>query len=161
MRIGCSGWRSRWPSAGAFAGGAAVAADPTIVGVWWSPKKDAKIEITEKDGVYSGQIIAGVNRLDDKNPNKALRGRQLVGAVITKDMRADGKGKWDGGTFYDPDGGTTYKCKMWLDGTDKLMMRGFVGVSLLGRTETCEKVAGDRPKSQQKGEPKLDYLPAK
>ena len=53
-----------------FGGVAAMAADPTIVGVWWSPKKDAKIEITEKDGIYSGQIIAGINRLDDKNPKQ-------------------------------------------------------------------------------------------
>ncbi len=137
--------------------GATAVAQDTIVGVWWSPKKDAKIEITEKGGVYTGRIIAGVDRLDAKNADRRLRGRHLVGATLMKDMEADGE-KWSGGTFYDPDGGTTYKCKMWLDGPDKLMMRGFIGVSLVGRTETCVKVAGPNPRSPQPGEPAMTYL---
>ena len=97
---------------------AATNAQDSIVGVWWSPTKDAKIEITEKNGIYSGQIIAGVDRLDSKNPNRALRGRHLLGTVLAKDMRFVGDGKWEGGTFYDPDSGTTFRCKMWLDGRD-------------------------------------------
>jgi uncharacterized protein (DUF2147 family) len=48
-------------------------------------------------------------------------------------------GLYDGGTIYDPKSGKTYSCKMTLKG-DKLDIRGFVGLSLLGRTETWTRV---------------------
>lgn len=49
------------------------------------------------------------------------------------------EGKYSDGQIYDPDSGKTYDCMMWLEGL-KLKVRGYVGVSLFGRTETFERV---------------------
>lgn len=134
--------------------------DP-IVGVWWTPKKDAKVMIKVTDGVYSGRIIAGSGeeRLDEKNPDPTLRTRKLLGIVLLKSFKPNGAGKASGGSIYDPDNGKTYTAKMWTDGTDKLMVRGFLGTSALGRTEKFERVAGPKPATQQSGEPEMVYAP--
>lgn len=51
-------------------------------------------------------------------------------------MKKDGD-HWDGGNILDPENGKVYKCKMSLeDGGQKLVVRGYIGVSLLGRSQT-------------------------
>jgi len=48
--------------------------------------------------------------------------------------------KWENGEILDPKSGKIYSCKIELDGKDKLKVRGFMGVSILGRTQTWYKV---------------------
>ena len=43
--------------------------------------------------------------------------------------------RWDSGTIYDPKSGSTYSCFMELDGPDRIKVRGFIGISLIGRTD--------------------------
>jgi len=59
----------------------------------------------------------------------------LIGLRILWDLRKDG-GEWSGGRIFDPDNGNVYKCSITVehDG-EKLKARGFIGFSLLGRTE--------------------------
>ena len=52
------------------------------------------------------------------------------------DFAFAGKTVWKGGTVYDPKSGKTYSGKMTLVSPNKLDMRGFVGISLFGRTTT-------------------------
>jgi uncharacterized protein (DUF2147 family) len=52
----------------------------------------------------------------------------------------DGKGTWHKGTIYDANDGKTYKCKMRLEGEDTLKVRGFIGFSMIGRTEEWTRV---------------------
>jgi uncharacterized protein (DUF2147 family) len=47
----------------------------------------------------------------------------------------NGEKMWAGGKIYDPENGKTYSCKMVLDGEQYLKVRGYIGISLLGRTE--------------------------
>jgi len=56
------------------------------------------------------------------------------------DFEYVGKGKWKNGYIYDPDNGKTYRCKAQLKG-DTLKVRGFIGVSLLGRNSEWTRVA--------------------
>lgn len=140
----------------------AIAQDAT--GVWWTPKRDGKIAIApDRAGLLTGRIIAGRPqvplRVDDKNPDPALRTRRLLGLVIITGFRADpaAPAQWTDGRVYDPDNGMTYSARMWLDGPDRLMLRGFVGVPLFGRTETFTRVAGPAPHRQQAGEPEFLY----
>jgi uncharacterized protein (DUF2147 family) len=49
-------------------------------------------------------------------------------------MREDGGGVWSGGTIYDPDTGNTYRCKLTLRSPDVIDLRGYIGISLFGRT---------------------------
>jgi len=110
-----------------------------IIGLYWSPKKDAKIEIYQIGRQYYGKFVwAAIPRKDIKNPNKALQNRDIVGLeFLTKFDYEDGV--YNGGEIYDPKTGKTYSCKMSIDG-NKLKVRGFIGISLLGRTEYFERI---------------------
>ena len=64
-----------------------------------------------------------------------LKDKPVLGMVIIRDFRPEGD-RWVGGTVLDPKNGKVYKGKIWSVGQDRLRMRGFVGISLLGRTQT-------------------------
>ena len=110
-----------------------------IIGVYWSPKKDAKIEIYKKGDLYFGKSIwSSTNRKDTKNPNPALRQRDLLGVeLFTNFVYRDGT--YEDGKIYDPESGKTYDCKMSFIGKI-VKVRGFIGISLFGRTEIFERL---------------------
>ncbi|CAG4997806.1 hypothetical protein DYBT9275_01855 [Dyadobacter sp. CECT 9275] len=112
-----------------------------IVGVWLSEEKDGKIEVYRTGNKYNGKIIWGkelmeadgkTSRKDIHNPDKKLRARSLENMVILSDFEYTGS-TWENGTIYDPHSGKTYSCIIKLKG-QTLEIRGFVGISLLGRT---------------------------
>ena len=111
----------------------------SINGIYWSPKKDAKIEIYEKAGHYFGKTIwmAAAGK-DKKNPAASLRQRELLGLNLLTDFSFD-DGTYSGGEVYDPESGKTYDCKMTLQG-DQLKVRGYIGISLFGRTEYFQRI---------------------
>lgn len=110
-----------------------------ILGIYWSPKKDAKIEIFLKGQQYHGKFIwLATPRKDLKNPSKALQNRDVLGLELLKGFSFD-DGVYNGGEIYDPESGKTYSCKMSLDG-NKLKVRGYIGFSLFGRTEYFERI---------------------
>lgn len=108
-----------------------------ILGVWINAKKDAKFEIYKNGSKYFGKIIWGTGGdvTDTKNPDPKLRSRELIGLSILTDFSFDGSDTWDNGTIYDPKDGKTYSCKLSLKNKNELNVRGYVGVSLFGRTE--------------------------
>ncbi len=139
---------------GACAKGAAVPRSRQIVGFWLTQKGDAQVQF------YSGGQIKGrpsfLGRLawlrqpnddngrpalDDNNPNPALRSHPILGLVIIHAVYRGG-GQWEG-TVYDPDNGKTYSCSIRLAGPDTMKMRGYLGFSLFGRTETWKRVKGN------------------
>lgn len=106
-----------------------------IVGVYHTPKKDGKVAIYKKGSTYFGKLIWGIKNLIDKNnPDKTLRTRNMVGSDFMTGFTFK-DGEYVNGKIYDPESGKTYNCKMWLDDS-QLKVRGYWGVSLLGRTET-------------------------
>lgn len=112
-----------------------------IIGTYWSPEKDGKIEIYKVGEKYYGKIIWSQNpRKDDKNPDASLRDRDLVGTTFLNDFVYDGDNTWTNGTIYDPKSGKTYDCKITLKENGDLNVRGYVGISLLGRTETFTRI---------------------
>jgi uncharacterized protein (DUF2147 family) len=116
-----------------------------ILGRWLTEPGDGIIEITRiADGSYQGTIIGGKtpHRVDEHNPNPGQRQALLLGQVILKDMHEDGDGTLAGGTIYEPDTGRTYRCRMELLDHDRLKVRGFIGVSLLGRSQTWTRFTG-------------------
>ncbi len=123
---------------------AAPAADP-LLGRWLTEPRDGIIEITRgADGRYQGQIIGGnaPQRVDEHNPDPSRRQMLLRGQVILKDMRADGAGGLVGGTIYDPDSGRTYRCRIEPLEGNRLKVRGFIGISLLGRSQIWTRFTG-------------------
>ena len=125
--------------------------DDDILGVWLNQDKDAHIELFKRDGKVYGKIIwlkdpidpdTGKPKVDKHNPDPALRTRPSLGLEILKGFTFNGKAEWSGGEIYDPKSGKTYSSYMNFDGRDKnvLKLRGYIGISLIGRTNTWTRV---------------------
>ncbi len=110
-----------------------------ITGIYWSPKKDAKIEIYKRGEHYFGKSIwVAAPRKDSKNPKESLRTREVLGIELLTNFSWN-DGTYTSGEIYDPESGKTYDCKMNLEG-NKLKVRGYIGISLFGRTEYFERI---------------------
>ena len=122
------------------------------VGIW--KNDDATFEIFENQGKLSGKIVAlreprtpeGKDKTDIHNPDAAKRERPIIGLVFLSGFTQKSQTRWENGTIYDPKSGNTYSCYMELDGPEKIKMRGFLGISLLGRTQVWTRVSALSPK---------------
>jgi uncharacterized protein (DUF2147 family) len=119
---------------------------PKIDGTWLSGDGDGWIDVIATaeglSGVIEGSPNADEDRpdTDEKNPDPALRNRPLVGLQLFHGFEYEGDGRWTGGTIYDPNSGKTYRCKVTYIDQNTLKVRGYIGVSLLGRTETWTRL---------------------
>lgn len=114
-----------------------------IEGRWLSGDGDGWIKIELVGDSLIGKIAGSPNdkpgdepRYDDLNPDPALRDRPLKGLTIMSGFTYDGDGRWVGGNIYDPNSGKTYKATIRQVNADKLKLRGYIGISLFGRTDT-------------------------
>ena len=115
-----------------------------IVGTWLTEGKEpARIEVYRSGEIFYGKIIwlkdptiNGKPITDAYNPDKTKRNNPIIGLVILTGFRFDGDNEWTGGDVYDPESGKTYSSYMYLKGNNTLKIRGYVGISLFGRTET-------------------------
>ncbi len=116
-----------------------------ILGVWYNGEKTSKIEIFKTTkGDYAGRIIwlkvpnneNGKPRTDDLNPKEEHRSRALLNLTVMHSLAYKGNSKFADGSIYDPKNGKTYSCKAELTDDNTLNIRGFVGVSMIGRTTT-------------------------
>lgn len=118
-----------------------------ILGKWVNSSGEAHIDVTKRSDKYFGKIVwlkepkdaKGTVKTDLKNPDASLRSKPIIGLEILKDFVFD-EDKWTDGKIYDPKSGKTYSCNMTLKSNGDLNMRGYIGVSLLGRSETWKKV---------------------
>jgi uncharacterized protein (DUF2147 family) len=116
-----------------------IAVSGKIIGVYWSPKKDAKIEIYKRGDQYFGRSIWLANPKNDaENPDSRLRKRALLGLDLLTGFSYE-DGIYTNGKIYDPESGKTYSCKMSFSGQN-LKVRGYIGISMFGRTEIFERV---------------------
>lgn len=121
-------------------------AQDAIEGDWFNEEKSAKIQVYRaKDNKFYGKIIwlkepteNGKPKMDKNNPDAGKRTQPIVGLLILKGFVKDGDHEYEDGTIYDPKNGKTYSCKIKHKG-DKLDVRGYVGVSMLGRTTVWTK----------------------
>lgn len=119
-----------------------------ILGVWLSGSGKARIKIYKSsDGKYQGKIVwlrepkypDGTVKVDKQNPDESKRSTQLMGLQNLRDFVFDGEGKWVDGKIYDPENGSDYSCKMELTDENTLEVRGFIGISLFGRTDVWKR----------------------
>ena len=112
-----------------------------ILGIWYTEGGKSKVEITKKDGKYSGKIIwlktpnreDGTPKLDRENENEKLRSRKVLGINVIQGFDWDDD-EYEDGTIYDPENGKTYSCVITWEDANTLNVRGYIGFSLLGRT---------------------------
>ncbi len=115
----------------------------SIEGVWLSADGTGWIEIELGPEGPIGRIAGSpddpdherASDLDELNPDPALRDKPLLGMTIMDGFTSGSDGKWKNGRIYDPNSGKTYKCKLTQIDSDTLELRGYIGISLLGRTE--------------------------
>ena len=63
----------------------------------------------------------------------------IEGLIILKGLTRDGD-QWSGGTILDPANGKEYQCTLTLEGTSQLNVRGFIGLSFIGRTQRWKRL---------------------
>ena len=116
-----------------------------ICGIWWNKDKDAKIKIYLSNGKYWGQIhwlknpidtVTNKPKVDKNNPDETQRNRPIMGLLILKNLVWDADDQeWDDGDIYDPKSGNTYSLTCKLTDKNTMELRGYIGFSLLGRTD--------------------------
>ena len=115
-----------------------------IVGSWKNGEGTGVIQIYKNGDKYQGKIIwlkepndpeTGKPKLDKNHPDKENHNRPVMGLINMWGFKYTDKNEWSGGKIYDPKNGKTYSCKMSLDGNNKLKVRGYIGVSMIGRTD--------------------------
>ena len=120
-----------------------------ILGVWLNEDEDAHIEVYKEGDLYFGKIIwlkfpideeTGKPKLDKHNPDPELQKRPSLGIKLLTDFEWDGDNEWDEGDIYDPKSGKTYSCYIIMKEYDLLKIRGYIGVSLIGRTTYWTRV---------------------
>ena len=127
-----------------YAGGATsirAAETPSPIGLW--KNEDATFEIFENGGKLSARIVAlreprtpeGKEKTDIHNPDRSKHDRPIIGLVFMSGFSRKSDTRWDNGTIYDPKSGNTYSSFMELEGPDRIKVRGFIGISLIGRTD--------------------------
>lgn len=113
-----------------------------VIGTYMTDKNEGMVEISKHDGKYFGKLTwtKTPGKLDEHNPDAKQRTDKLAGKEILKGFVFDGKTEWNSGTIYDPKNGKTYNCKITRDEKGNLNVRGYIGISLIGRTAFWIKV---------------------
>ncbi len=118
-----------------------------VAGVWKNGEGTGVVQIYKtKSGHYAGKIVwlkepidpdTGNPKLDKRNPDASKRKVPTLGLVNLKGLKYNADEKtWENGTIYDPKNGQEYSCKMSMENKNTLNVRGFIGISLIGRTDT-------------------------
>jgi uncharacterized protein (DUF2147 family) len=119
------------------------------LGTWLTGSKKGHVQIYKQGDKYFGKIIwlkepndpaTGKPRLDAKNPDATKKARPILGMVNLSNFQYDGDNLWEDGKIYDPENGKEYSCKITLVNANQLNVRGYIGVSLIGRTDAWTRV---------------------
>ncbi|MDP3980770.1 MAG: DUF2147 domain-containing protein [Chlamydiota bacterium] len=120
-----------------------------VIGVWSTPKEKSKIEIFPCGEYYCGKIVwlredkyptndplgmGGKEIMDRNNHDPKLQNRPLIGLQLMEHFSCQGNLRWRKGLIYNPSNGNKYRCRMKLVSKEKLHVRGFLGISLIGKT---------------------------
>ena len=131
--------------------GLAVAQALTPVGLWKTiddntGKERSYVRIVETGGELQGKVekIFPFPGDDPENLCEKCKGERknqpIVGMTILWGLKDEGD-SWKGGKILDPDNGKTYRCKMTVsDDGKQLDVRGYIGISLIGRSQTWLRV---------------------
>ena len=116
-----------------------------LLGVWLTGSKTGKVEIYKKGNTYQGKIVwlsepidpkSGKPKTDINHPDEKLHTRPILGLINIWGFTYEGDGSWENGHVYDPKNGKEYKCVITLKDKNTLNVRGYIGITLIGRTDT-------------------------
>jgi uncharacterized protein (DUF2147 family) len=123
------------------------------LGRWYAEGGAAQVEITDCGGELCGRVVwlrspfdeDGCELRDRHNPDESLRRRPVIGLEILRALERvpAATPTWKGGTIYDPASGQTYRASLRLSGSNRLELRGYIGIPLIGRTTTWFRVGAE------------------
>lgn len=115
-----------------------------IVGVWKTGEGNAMVRIYKNGEKYQGKVVwlkepidpeTGKPKQDKNHPDEATRTRPVLGMINIWGFSYKDKNLWDDGNIYDPKNGSTYSCTIKMINPNTLEVRGYIGVSIIGRTD--------------------------
>ncbi len=130
-----------------------------ILGEWWTEGHEGRIRFRRhKSGTYMGITTwrKSMKHTEDNplydiyNPDPKKRDRSVLGIVLIWNLTYDGGGEYSDGYVYNPRDGKTYRMNVDVVDRDTLDIRGYIGIPLLGQTQTWKRVR--RVKSVHKGD---------
>lgn len=120
----------------------------TVLGKWKTVDDEtgqAKsiVEVYEKGGKVYGKVVE-ILRAEHKKDicskcEGADKNKPILGMIIINGLEKD-DAEYNGGTILDPQNGKKYKCYITLESPDKLKLRGYIGLSIMGRTQYWTRV---------------------
>jgi len=119
-----------------------------IIGTWAMENGESKIRLYKQHGEFFGKMIwskdmyeadGKTSKKDVNNTNVNLRERFLKDLTILEHFKFD-KDEWSDGKIYDIKSGKTYSCTIKLKNQDVMLVRGYIGISLLGKTVSFNRV---------------------
>nr|WP_315255979.1 DUF2147 domain-containing protein [uncultured Flavobacterium sp.] len=101
------------------------------------------VEVYEKGGKVYGKVVE-ILRAEHKKDictkcEGAEKNKPILGMIIINGLEKD-DAEYNGGTILDPQNGKKYKCYIALESPDKLKLRGYIGLSIMGRTQYWTRV---------------------
>ncbi|MFD2787535.1 DUF2147 domain-containing protein [Hymenobacter rubripertinctus] len=119
------------------------------LGIWTNAEKKATFEIYKCGDKLCGRIVTltipndpktGKPKVDTMNPDPKLRTRPRLGMVFMSGFEYDENNKWDDGKIYDPESGKTYSCYMKMENANSMEVKGYIGFSLIGKSQAWTRV---------------------
>ena len=112
----------------------------------WETASGGYVQLYEEGDTWKGKIVgskSGKARYDKNNPDESKRDRRLLGITVLDGLKYAGNGEFEGGTIYDPNNSKTYKAKATQTGPDTIEARGYIGISLIGKSQTWKRIESD------------------
>ncbi|MGH7004091.1 MAG: DUF2147 domain-containing protein, partial [Alphaproteobacteria bacterium] len=129
--------------------GAAATEAPSPIGRWLTKNGKSHVEIYQCGAQLCGRIVwlrdphlrDGRTAIDLNNPDPAKRGRPILGLEFLSNFtQSSAPGVWEGGRIYNPEDGEVYRGTITAAPGGKLLLRGYVGIPLLGKSEEWHRV---------------------
>ena len=134
-----------------FIASTVIAQDSTpdaILGFWKTGEGNAVVQIYKQEDRFFGKIVwlkdpndpaTGKPKVDQKNEDPKLKGRPILGMINLRDFKFAKAKHWEDGKIYDPKSGEDYSSKITLIDQNTIEVRGYVGISMFGRTDTWKR----------------------
>jgi uncharacterized protein (DUF2147 family) len=118
-----------------------------VIGVWKTGSGKGMVKVYKENDKYHGKLVwlkepndeSGKPKVDKNNSDESQRSRTLLGLVNLRDFKYKGDKVWEEGRIYDPENGSDYSCEIKMTDDNTLEVRGFIGVSLFGRTDVWKR----------------------